>query len=946
MSTCYLIRTKSRSIFKYVFLCVLFLPLSVLANAQLAYENALTAYQKKAYEKAVIHLKNALQEEPDNLPARLLMAKTLTAQNKYLEAKSLFDEVIKQGASYSLFINDWGTLLLQLKLYQQIIDFDALVKLTPEQQVDWLMVKVSACLKIKNYTCAKQSYQLIGELTDNQSQQLNGLANIAIAQADFPQAKAYLAESLKHSPESSETIHLLGMLEKEQGSLEQALNYLLKAYQISPENPAILRHLADIYLALGDKDQAQLTVGKILQQQPNDPFAIIVNSQLTAGSTQHLKQVSEEKLAFLSEKVFALPNEMIDAEPTYLMLRGMISFFGQNYEQALRDFKVLYEKDNADKQAVILLAKAYFALGQNSAAVTLLEIHQKSLLDTPEVLLVLGEKYLAQAKTFKALNLLDALKRKHPELLGVKLFDIKIKLAREQYQSALTELDALLAQTPDSEQLLQVHSVLNLQAKRYPTALKSINRLLSQKSKQAEWLNIKAGIYIQQHKWEEAKQLLNTALAQNRELIGARYNLATIYRQQGDLVEARNMLESILAAVPDHSASLLLLANIETQQGKLESALNRYQALTAQDNENLAAIEGKLNVYMAQKNLNQALSELELLNRLSPDNGHYLLQRAYVYIALNQMDKARVEAMRINLLAQKRPFLLLALSQLQLELTDTRGAEKSLRRLLVLQPDSLKVALNLSELLLNTGQTEAAQAQLNQVEKQFPQSSALVMLQGRIAEQVGNIESAGDYYSRAFKLDNLNEVALAKLYHLTLKGYDHQIFLNTLTTIVNQFPERFFPRNLLAQFYFYQQNYVDAAKEYHRLAKVENNPNRPALFNRLAQIYLTTSLFDLNKAKAMIEKAFQLAGDDADILTTYGWIMSQQGELNQALGLLRKAYVLTPQNPALQYYLAATLAQSDRKQQAIQMLTELIKQGKSFNEANKAHALLNKLTSA
>ena len=59
------------------FLLLLNLGVSSIAYADsgLNYEKALSAYNEKRFDVSMVHLKNALQSSPDNLPSKILMGK-------------------------------------------------------------------------------------------------------------------------------------------------------------------------------------------------------------------------------------------------------------------------------------------------------------------------------------------------------------------------------------------------------------------------------------------------------------------------------------------------------------------------------------------------------------------------------------------------------------------------------------------------------------------------------------------------------------------------------------------------------------------------------------------------------------------------------------------------------------------------------------------------------
>ncbi|WP_016956065.1 XrtA/PEP-CTERM system TPR-repeat protein PrsT [Catenovulum agarivorans] len=926
---------------KSLALVALILPYCTFAQTsiQLSYEKARSAYQQKNYDESIIHIKNVLQQDSTNLPAQTLMAQVLTQIGEYQTANSYFEQIINSGVDFSLYIDSWAQVLTRLKQYQQIVEFKPPSSLSHKQQVDWQYVRVNACLKLPDYDCAKQSYLQLTKLTNNPVEQLNGLANIAYLQQDYAKAGEYLTQALEKAPNNVATLHLMALLNKQAGLHEKALEQLLAAKSIAPKQLSLLKTLADVYLAKNDTNNASLVIEQILQLSPQDPFAILVNSQLTHASAEKSQQALEQ-LQQLAEHVYVLPDEIIDEEPTLLLLRGLLSFTQNKYQQALRDFRVLTEQKPQDMQAVMLLARTQLALKQNKDAVDLMELHQKSLLQYPSFIVLLGEQYLNSGKTFKALVLLEDLQQHHPEQIDVQLLEIKILLARQQTELALSMLDTLVEKHTNSH-LLFIHSVLNLQAKRLDVALKSINQLLVHASNNEDYLTTKAAILIQQRALVEATQITQQTLTLNAESISARFNLASIYYQQNKFEQALKELERIHQQQPLHQPTLTLLAEIDVKAGNYQQAIERYLAVLTLEPENISALDGMFGIYLAQKQLNDAIKTLDKLVSITAAEPKYLLQRAYLYLAVGNEKSSALDSKMLATSANDDPILLLALSQLYLSQQDIVAAENSLRRILELQPNHAKVTSQLIELLLNGNQTAKAETEINKQLKLNANSASLYILAGRMYEQKGEIVNAAFSYKRALSLDDTLELALAKLYNLTRFGLDEKIFTQQVQQLIEQHPQRYFPINLLAQYYYYNQHWSLAAQQYEKLLQHPSNPNRAALLNRLANIYMQ---LDIDKSQLYIRQAIELDKQDQHIQKTYGVLLAQKGQSTEALGYLRKAFVKMPNDLDLRYHIAKCLADLGLVSEAKDELGFILSQQQS-EHSNKAQLLLDSINS-
>lgn len=909
-----------------------------LANTQLDYEKALSAYKEQRFDESMIYLKNALFTSPDNLPSKILMGQLLTKLGQYGTAEVEFSEVIRQGADISLFANSWGLALLKLKKYEKIIGFKQLDNFTQEQQLAWQRIRAIACLEAKNYECAKESYGAIGHLGKNKAEQFNGLANIEFNLKNFPLALDYLQKAGEIEPNNPITWQLKGLVARNQNKLELALEYLHRAFELEPNDPYILRNLADVYLASNNNQAAKETINIILSSSPNDPFAILVNRWLQQDTV--LEAEAEKKFNELAVKISNYPTELIEQEQSLLFLRALVAFRQQNFAQAERDFIKLRKLDDSDISPILLLAKSYIALNKEKDAIALLESNRFMLEGLPDILVMLGDLYINNNKNFKAVSLLESLQINYADNLQVRLLDAKLLIARGRIEEGLNSLDTLLSDYPNNETILFVHSVLSLQAQEFTKADASISTLLTLKP-DATKLNLKGAILIKLNRLVEAERYLNDALALQPDLLSARFNLAAVYSLQGNLAKARQLLDIILQQQPRHASALILLANIQLSQQQLEEAYSNYRLVLSDNNQSIEALEGLVSVHLAKNELNDALFQLNKLNKLQTKNPKYLIQKAQIYLSLQDTVQGKREIEALARLSQQDPALMIALSKLQLLAGDLNAAIASLEHAQNLQPKSLAIGLQLAELLLNNQLTQAASNQITLVASRFAANDTITFLQGRLAEQKGQPKQANQFYLKTLELNEQFELALAKMYALTTQGYPPLEFKNRIDDIVNKYPQRYFPRNLLAQFYYYNKDFKLAAYHYERLLQHPELPNKPAMLDRLALVYMS---IDMLKSTQYAQQAYELDKTNPSILTTYGWLLTQQDRPEEGLSMLRKALARSQQNPAIHYYIAVSLNRLGLIPEAISELEALFAKKIEINELEEAQALYKKLT--
>ena len=86
-----------------------------------------------------------------------------------------------------------------------------------------------------------------------------------------------------------------------------------------------------------------------------------------------------------------------------------------------------------------------------------------------------------------------------------------------------------------------------------------------------------------------------------------------------------------------------------------------------------------------------------------------------------------------------------------------------------------------------------------------------------------------------------------------------------------------------------------------------------------------------------------MTSEDPAVLDTYGWILSETGNVDDGLRYIRQALSRSSRNPAARYHLALIFSRLDRKEEARDTLRELLKSNQNFREIDQARSLLSQL---
>jgi spermidine synthase len=132
--------------------------------------------------------------------------------------------------------------------------------------------------------------------------------------------------------------------------------------------------------------------------------------------------------------------------------------------------------------------------------------------------------------------------------------------------------------------------------------------------------------------------------------------------------------------------------------------------------------------------------------------------------------------------------------------------------------------------------------------------------------------------------------------------------------------------------------YNEAIKHYRAI--IAKHPDHVLALNNLADILSETG--QLDEALALAEKAVAIAPQNGMILDTYGWILFKQKKNSVALDVLKKSASLLPDHPIILYHLGAAYHVAGNDNLAREHLEKALSISSNFKGADQARKLLKK----
>lgn len=900
------------------------------------YEKALAKFNQEKFEDAYIHLKNSLQQNPENLPAKILMGKVLLISGYLYEAEEILQESLASGADPSLIADTLGKVWLFTKQYDKIIDAK-FSGLNNESRLEWQIIKATANLNIKDFNGAREGYQKALKQAPNNVKVLNALIALETQQQNFDQAQQYLNTTFSTDINNAITWRLQGDLFLAKGNVNQAIEAYQKGFELNSSDPLIKRSLVSAFMQNKDTEAARNLLNTVLEQTPDDPTGLLLKAWLLSMRQQNQEAI--DQLEKLSSNLASVTEESQRNDPSLIYISALAAYAQQNFQQAKTYFiqYLNFVPDNID--AIALLAETLLKLNQPKPALEAMQRHERKLLENFNYALLLGELYLANDKAFKTVELLRKLKADYPNEPQVELLDIKTDIDRGKTQEALQRLNANpLINTHLGFILTKTRLLISLAE--YSQANDIADQLLSYGPNNVEFLNLKAAVLIKLQNWEDAEKYIDRALLESPENFSGRFAKATILSAQKKFDEALDLVNGLSQIQPDNLSVLLTKGSILYNLGDREGAVTHFERVLEKDISNLTAMQMLANIYIANGELDKAIRQLSSAIKTAPDEISYQLQRIDVYLDQKQDERAKRELQKVIHLASEDPTALLQISRLQFKANEYQAAQKSVAMAYQLMPDSFTLAQEYIRMFIATNKLDEARKMVTTWLNKRPKDPQLLVLSGDIYILRGlKLEASQEYFS-ALQSAPEYRLALVKLYALADDDIEADKFTTVLSKIVEQYPQRHFERSILADHFINQGNFSAAIPHYERLLKVEGLPNKANVLNNLANIYIES---DILKAENYINEAMQISQSQASIQDTYGWIQSLKGKWEQGLTILRRAHAMDSDDPSNQYHLAYTLTKLGRKDEAKRMLQSALNTKEDFKERSKAQSLMNSL---
>jgi putative PEP-CTERM system TPR-repeat lipoprotein len=871
-------------------------PDALLAKASRALEQS----DRKAAE---IHLKNLLQNAPEHVQGRQLLARMYILARNERAAIDEWRRALKAGAD-------------------------------PEQVVPELLASLSATGQNDAMLEVIQKYPLSSDKGQAAVRYWQGRMAWSQQKADVAAARFQEALGLdaEHHPSRLALIRMK-ILRDLNGALDD-----LDALLPKLKKPAdALQLKAEIMLSKGDRPGAMDLLDQAVKAEPQHIpsltqliFLLVEDarledaekrfSQLQSFASNDLNtRLMRALIDFRSNRIESAAtnnNLVLKVAPGYppaLSLGAQIALAQGEYERAEQLARSLNEAEPNSFQGTLL--RAAIALARNEPD----QVRQltQPLIDRGArhagLFAIAGEAALRSNRTAEAIQLLSRSAELDPKNFKARVTLGVAALAGGNEKQGYEELQRAIAIDPSSTRADLVLIGEKLRRSDWAGAMKAIEHYEKRHPEQALPVNLRGTVQLAQGNTQAAKASFEEAAKKDARFFPPVANLVRIDLTESQPARARSRLEEFARKNPkDVNATLALITLLRSQNVPGETLLTQLRQ-AYQDNPSSSDLLITLAAELtAQNKTKDAIPLVQQAVAQQPEDIRLLELLGNLYLNNKDQQQAIDTFTRIVRIKPDLAIAHLRLAQVKSELGDHAGAVSSFKKAGELESAGLGSQFGMARALHLEGRGEEALKIAREMQKNQPRSAAGLILEGDLLAGEKKWMEAVAVYRRAQGVER-SAVAAIREHRALLSVGDAYLAATALEKSVNANPGDRLLRVYAANRAIELGRWKDAVDHY--TVGLANSQNDGVSQNNLA--WALFQLKELERAEKHALLAVQLLPLSGEVSDTLGSILLASGKTEQAIRVLQHAATLSPKNAEIRLRLVKALQTGGLKEEAL-----------------------------
>lgn len=893
-------------------------------------KSATVALENQQHNAAIIHLKSALQKNPDSADARLLLGKALIQSGDYRSGLLELRKARDRKAPADMVVPEMARAMLATGEGAQLIAGFQDVKLNGRASADLDTSLATAHLTAKDGVKAQELLSRALATDAQFAPALTLRATMSAAEGRLDEALALvdgvLARDPRDGPAGNLRADILRAGKKDDAAALEAYRKVLSA------NPKLVSaHVSAIHMLVAQNrlDEAKQQHAAMQKEVPQNPESLLLEAQFAFADKEFAK-VRE-----LTDRL----QRMAPDNVRVLELAGAAEYARKGYPQAEVLLAQAVKAAPARLPPRNMLARVYLRTGQPEKALQLLEPLIESRQADATSLSLAGSAHLLLGDTQRAEALMKAASQAAPEDRRMQVSAAAVQLASgRQTGEAISRLEALASSDTDRRADLLLITA-RLSANDVAGALKAVDALQAKQAEEPLAYHLRGRIQVLQKDTAAARTSFEAALAKDANYFPANASLAALDLAAGKPELARQRLEGVLKANPGNQQAKVALAELSVRMGapSAEVAGHLSEAIKIKPDEprtHVLLVNHLLSAGQAKAALNAAQAGTATL----PGNADLVDALGRAQMAAGESQQAVTTFRRLASMQPSRAAPNLRLAEALSAGMNNDEAVRSVRRALELQPGLPAAQQALVAVLAAAGKHQDALAAAREIQAARPSEATGFVLAGDVEYARQAWEPAAALYRVGLQKQGSTTRTAINLHGALLKAGKTADAARFVQDWQKTRPQD-------AAFRFYLGDRALAAKDneaaerhYRNVLAIE--PRHPLAMNNVAWLMATQSRAG---AAALAAQAVALLPNSPQLLDTLATAQAAEGQVAQAISTQKSALTIAPSDTSLKLNLAKLHAQAGDKPAARAELEALAALGDRFANQSEVAELLQRL---
>ncbi|MCC6469810.1 MAG: PEP-CTERM system TPR-repeat protein PrsT [Alphaproteobacteria bacterium] len=880
---------------------------------------------KGDHRAALISLRNAVREEPNNATARLALAEVNLRLGDVATADKEIRRAVELGNRDTRTIDLLGRLLA---ITDKMDDMDKVVGQldAPEAKATAIAWRGLAHMRHRRLDEAQKAFEDALAISPDLARAHLGLAQINLGLGRRDVSLAEVEKVLAKNPKNAEALGLRGELRRLAGDRDGARQDFADAISADPINIGALVAHAALLIEDGKLDDARKDVVAALRLSPAHPLAnhlyalgAFKKGDFKEGADRleklgdllsdyppniYLLALAKYRLNELSQAE-SLIEKFLTAAPEHVRARIMLADLvsrRQNYQRAVDLLRPLVDRDNPVPEAATALASAYLALGNQAEAKNAFD-KAAAATDDSATRLRIGLGRLQIGESAKALSDIEAAIDQDNKSIPARTAFALALLRGGQVAKALEAAEAVKALEPD---------------------------------KASSYLLL-GTVHVVSGDWEKARAMFREATRVAPAQFSGALTGAVLDLQEGYGDRAADAYRQLLQANPNLGQAALALGNIEAIRGNDDQALEYYERARQQDATAEAATARSIALHVKRGNKDRALQiARDFANRRpnTPASIQLLAQAQYLAEDAPASTATLRQLIGVN---QKAPEAYMTVGRALQQRGDKVGALAMYKDALNARADYMPALLARMTLDIDEGRSADARNAAQQWIRATRSARTMEELVAMATLQGGRPGDSISLYKDLLRSGKAPPTAQRDLVNAYISAGDMKSAGEMLEQMQAKLPTDMSIKVALAEVTMRQGDEAKAVTIYESVLAAA--PRNAIVLNNLAWLY---SKRKDKRALSFAEAANRAAPGSRDIQDTLGQLLIDNEDYQRGVWLLRMARANGLDTADSAFSLARGLVQTKRADEARAVLKPVLEKGSPADKA-KAEALLKQI---